>query len=583
MGEARVAAYQKGTVSSMSVFAIRRNLGDLNRLRQILAVVFEAGGGMLISKMRLKYLVPVSCRLHCLLHPRAPEKCLIHTHGEEYALSPETLREVLEKLGPTFVKLGQVLSLRADLVGEEISNGLSKLQSDAAPFSYEEARRIITDELGRDPEEIFKSFEKKPVAAASLAQVHRAVLGDGTEVAVKVQRPHIRKTIERDIHILVYLAHLAEQRLPRSRPFQPLRVVKEFADWTMRELDFAAEGHNADRFSASFEDNQHIHIPKIYWELTSARVLTMEFVHGVKADDLKGMKSLGVDTKKLAGYGVEALLQQFLVDGFFHADPHPGNFFAMKGDVLCLHDFGMVGYLDRKQRQELTSCFMAFVDKDAESFFRHFMHLAATSGHSDIAGFQKDVFSILNEFFYSPGQPDMARVFFRTINGGSARNVSFPADLALFGKAIITTEAMGLKLYPEFSFNEELKPFVNKVLKLYLDPRQSLKSLKTDVFDYLEFLKTLPEQTQDLLQKIEKGGLSVNINAAELTGLKKEFDRQNSLRILGLLTGIVSLVTIALFYAEGRRTVADIPLSHLGLGITAVLFVWIIIKLIKKQ
>ncbi len=563
-------------------YTIKRKIGELNRLRQIVTVIFESGGEVLIEKTRLKYLVPWSCRIRCYFHKRSPDKCLIQMQGDTPVPSSEILREVLEKLGPTFIKLGQVLSLRADLVGEEISGELSKLQSDVAPFPYSEVEKIITEEFKEAPEKVFKSFEKKPIAAASLAQVHRAHLKNGTEVAVKVQRPHIRKIIEQDIHILFYLAHLAERFVPELRPYQPLRIVKEFADWTMRELDFAAEGHNADRFHAAFKTNEHVHIPKIYWEHTTTRALTMEFLHGVKADDLEGMKKLKVNTEDLARYGVDALLQQFLIDGFFHADPHPGNFFAMPGDVLCLHDFGMVGYLTQQQRTELVSCFVAFVDKDTDNFLKHFTHLAIVSERSDVEAFQRDVSVILSEFFYSPNQPSIAWAFFRIINKGAKHGVAFPADLALFGKAIITTEAMGLKLYPKFNFNKELKPFVDKALKYYLDPRRSLQTLKTDIFDYLEFLKTLPERTQSLLSKIEKGELSVKFDTSELSEFKREFDRQNDVRILGVITAAVFVATAALFYAEGQRTVAGFSLSSIGLAATGILFFWLIIKLRKR-
>lgn len=502
--------------------------------------------------------------------------------GETETLSPDVLRSVLEKLGPTFIKFGQVLSLRADIVGEEISEELSKLQSDVKPFSYEEARQTIIEEFNTPLEKLFKSFEKKPVAAASLAQVHRAYLKDGTEVAVKIQRPNIKIIIEQDIHILFSLAHLAERFVPELRPYQPLRVIKEFADWTLRELDFKIEGNNAERFRFTFQDNPAIHIPIIFWDLTTPRILTMEFLHGVKANDVAGIRKLGSNPKQLALNGLGAMFQQFLIDGFFHADPHPGNFFAMKDDILCLHDFGMVGYLTPDQRKELVSCFVAFENKDIDSFLKHFMHLAITSEKSDISGFQKDASEILSEVFFTPNQPSIAWAFFRLINKGARRGISFSADLALFGKAVITTEAMGMKLYPQFDLNKELQPFVEKALKSYLDPAKALQTLKTDIFDYLGFLKTLPEKTQGLLQKIEKGDLGVKIDATELLGIKTEFDRQNDLRILGTATIILFFISSIFAYFEGRKSIGGVPLSTIGLIISAFLLFWLVARVIKK-
>lgn len=566
----------------MLSFKISGKIQDLHRLKTILAVIFEAGGGWWIKKMRLKYLVPWTCRLHCFWKRTEPKKCLMRMSRGKSIVSSKILREVLEKLGPTFIKLGQVLSLRADLVGEKISNELSKLQSDVRPFTYQEARRILTAELGQPPERIFKSIEKKPVAAASLAQVHRAYLKDGTAVAIKIQRPDILKIIEQDIHILFYLAHLAERFIPEIRPYQPWRVVKEFADWTLRELNFKVEGNNAERFRFAFKDNPHIKIPLIFWEYTTPRVLTMEFMTGIKADDLAGIKKLNINPRQLALYGVGAIFQQFLIDGFFHADPHPGNFFAMAGDILCLHDFGMVGYLNQGQRKELVSCFVAFVDKDIDNFFKHFLHLALTSEQSDVAKFQKDVSSILSEFLFSPNQPSVAWAFFRIINKGAESRITFPADLALFGKAIITTEAMGLKLYPQFNLNQELPPLVQKALNYYLNPQRALQTLKADIFDDLEFFKTLPERTRNLLQKIETGDLDVKIDPTELLGLKTEFDRQNDLRIIGAATIALFLISAFFAYFDGLRSIGGINLSAIGLLMSIMLFFWLIIKIIKK-
>jgi len=566
----------------MNVLNFKKRISDLSRLRAILGIVFEAGGGVFIERLKLKHLVPWKCRIHCFFNPLQSKNCLLQMAGETETFSPEILRIVLEKLGPTFIKLGQVLSLRADVVGQEISQELSKLQSNVPPFSYGEARQIIIEEFKAPPEEIFKSFENKPVAAASLAQVHRAYLKNGTEVAVKIQRPNIKNIIEQDIHILFSLGHLAERFIPEVRSYQPLRIIKEFADWTLRELDFKVEGNNAERFRFAFKDNHNINIPIIYWDLTTTRVLTMDFIHGVKANDVEGIKKLDSDPKQLALAGLGTMFQQFLIDGFFHADPHPGNFFAMKNNMLCLHDFGMVGHLTPEQRKELVSCFMAFEDKDIDGFLKHFMHLATTSEKSDASGFQKDAAEILSELFFTPKQPSIAWSFFRLINKGAKREIKFPVDLALFGKAIITTEAMGLKLYPQFDLNKELQPFVEKAFKAYFDPKKTLQTLKSDIFDYLGFLKTLPEKTQILLQKFEKGDIGVKIDASELLGIKTEFDRQNNSRILGSVTIALFIISLVFVYFEGKKSIGGVSFSAIGLTTAVILFFWLLARIIKK-
>lgn len=557
----------------------RINFSDLNRLRKILTIVSLSGGNLLLEELRLKYLLPFWTRINIFLRSSSQEKTWIRKDGGPSVISGSELRTVLEKLGPTFIKLGQVLSLRADLIGEELSSEFAKLQSAAPPFKYEEVRKIVKEEIGKYPEELFSRFEENPVAAASLAQVHRAFLIDGTEVAVKIQRPNIRRMMEQDIHILYYIAELAERFLSELKIYRISQVVKEFADWTLRELDFISEGHNAERFRYVFKDNPQISIPEIYWDFTSKRVLTMGFSHGVKVTSRDEIKKMGVDSRKIASLGVEVLFHQFFIVGFFHADPHPGNFFVTEDGGLCLHDFGMVGYLDQSSRRELLSCLIAFVNKDIEAYIKHFLHMAQVNEKSNLRGFEKDVSNILSEFFYSERQPSIAWAFFRVINRGAENGIWFPSDLALFGKALVTTESMGLILNPEFNLNKELEPYVSKALMSQFDPTGAFRTVQNELLDMLGFLKNLPERINNVLIKMEKGEIGIKLDTDDLYGIKKEFDRQNDLRILGIVVTAVFFATFGLFYLEGKKTLLGVPLSSLGLTLFVLLFGWLLIKL----
>lgn len=565
----------------MALRPYKMRLADINRLRKILIIVGESGGGLLIDRLRLKYLLPLHYRIGRLLKKRPSGEGPITVEGAAPLLPPAALRSLLERLGPTFIKFGQILSMRADLVGEALSRELSKLQSNAGTFPYETAREIFREEMGAYPEACFKSFEEKPVAAGSLAQVHRAFLEDGTEVAVKIQRPGIRKVIEQDIHLLFFLAGLAERFLPEIATHQPTRIVKEFADWTLRELDFRAEGYHADRFRYIFRENPDILIPTVFWDHTASRVLTASFSHGVKVTDLEKIAALGVDRKKLAAIGVDAFFKQFFIAGFFHADPHPGNFFAMEDGRLCLHDFGMVGYLDEHSRRELLSCLIAFVNKDIEGYTRHLLHLTTPEEGSEPATFEKEVAGILSEFFFSEHSPSVAWAFFRVINKAARSGIRFPADLALFGKALVTTEGMGAKLDPDFDFNRELEPYVRKALKEYFSPAKAFQRLQTDLLDHLGSLTTLPEQLRKVLSKIEKGEIGIKLDSGDLEGMKREFDRQNDLRILGLVLTAVVLGTLALLHLEGKTLFLTVPLSRVTLVLLLVLFAWFFV-LLKK-
>jgi ubiquinone biosynthesis protein len=566
----------------MGIFTVKRKLADLRRLRQILGIVYEAGGGALLNEIDLAYLIPLKGRIAEVLGKDHSKDALIQQKPSGLKVSPTTLRLTLEKLGPTYVKLGQVLSLRSDLVGEKIAKEFSRLQNQVEPFSEAEARDILRNELGKDADLAFLAFDPKPIAAASLSQVHRAFLPDGRKVAVKIQRPGIQEVIEADIHILLHLAASIEKFIPESKPLKPIKLVQEFADWTVRELDFCVEGHNADRFRAMYADNPNVRIPKIIWDYTTPRVLTMEFIEGVAADDQVGMQRLNINPKIVAQHGIRALLTQFVKEGFFHADPHPGNYFALQGNKVCFQDFGMVGYLNRQQRQEMVSCFMAFTNKDAESFLRHVMHLVKTDAESDASGFGKDVFEILNEFFYSPKTPSIAQSLFRILNKAPGRGISVPADFALFAKAFVTTEAMGLKLWPDFDLNKELKPLTDEVMKDFLNPLKRLDELKSNAFDYLDYIERLPEESMRMLDKIQRGELGVKIDASDITGLKEEFDRQNDVRILGAITVTVLIVTVFLRVSEGTRTLLGLPMSSLASGLSLILIVWLIFKVRKR-
>ena len=559
----------------MAILNLKSKIEDLNRLRQIITVFFEAGFGFIIDRLRLRYLVPLRLRLsQRFKRLKAPAK-------PEIKPPQVRLRESFEKLGPSFMKLGQILSLRPDLVGFEYAKELEKLQSRAATFSFEQVEKIIQKEFGRPIETLFKSFEKKAFAAASLAQVHRAVLKDGTQAAVKVQRPNIEETIKKDIHILFFLAFLLEKYIPESKPLRPTQVVKEFAAWTMRELDFKVEATNTERFRYNLKDEPDIKIPKVYWDLTSQKVLTMEFVDGVKLDEEERLAKMKLSRELLARNAVKVLLKQFLIDGFFHADPHPGNFFVLKNNIICLHDFGMVGYVSPEMRSEMVSYFMSFINQDMENSLKHLLDVAEVREGSDVEGFKQEVSSILSAWFYSPAKESIATSFFKAISASVKYNIVFPSNLVLLGKAMLATEAMAKRFYPKFDFNEQFAAFVGMVYRSAFDPRAAAKDFQDNMFDYLAFLKKLPEHTLKLLEKFEKGDIGVKINIEEFIEVKEEIDRQNDVRILAGLTAITLLTSALVMNIEEAR-IFGISLGRIGLLIGFVLIIWLF-NLVRKN
>ena len=558
-------------------------IGDVKRLKEIVGVFFESGFGYFIVRLQLRYLLPWRKRLWFKFGKKGPEP-----YFSEKLFPPEVhLREIFERLGPTFVKLGQVLSLRPDVVPLEYAKEFEKLQSNVPPFPFREAKKIIESELGKPLEKIFKNFDERPVAAASLAQVHRAHLHakggsasggeDGTEVAVKVQRPGIKEILIRDIHLMLYLAGLIEKHIPESRIFRPIKVVKEFADWTMRELDFTIEATNADRFRYNLAGEPDVLIPKVYWDYTKPRVMTMDFIRGAMLNRPKELKKIGVDPKELAVRGIRVGFHQFFIDGFFHADPHPGNFFVLPDGRLCMHDFGIVGYLSSDERQRFVNYLIAFKNKDPKAAAGHLLGFAKPENGADPENFRIFIENELSRWMFGAVGGSLTKGFYHTINAGARYGFAFSTDLVLLGKALMTTEAMIYELDPHFNIAVAVADFVSVLYKEELRPEKLIKFAEMKGGEYLAFLRELPERTMGLLQKLESGEIGVKVNLDEMQDLKKEFDRQNDVRVLSLVVVALFLGSAVVLRMEQSQFLGGISLGKIGIVISAILLTWLLI------
>lgn len=564
-------------------------IGDLRRFREVMTVLFEEGLSFFLDDLELHYLVPLRSRVRCAVS-RGAEGCRRAFLGAESGPPPEVrLRRAFERLGPSFVKLGQILSLRPDIVPPQYAREFAKLQDAVRPLAAGVAEKIVERELGQPIENLFRAFEEKPLAAASLAQVHRATLRDGRRVAVKVRRPHVDEIVRTDIHVLGYLAGLLERSVAASRRFSPSRLAREFADWTLREIDFEVEGANIDRFRAMFADDPSVVIPAVHWDLTTRAVLVTDLVEGVKVDDLKGLEKAGIDRKALAMVGLRAGMREFFIEGFFHADPHPGNLVGLppeeegRGPRLCLYDFGMVGTVPEKARYELLACFSSFVEKDVEAYVRHVRDLAEPSVDADMDAFVREVTAIVSGVLYKPTErKGIAFAFYKVLLAGAAHRVRFPSDLVLLGKAFFTLETMGLTLYPEIDLEDAFRPFVAQALKAELSPSRVLASAKGEAFDAAYFLKHLPDRTRALFERLENGAIGVKIDLQELHDLKAEFDRQNDVRVLALLAVALLLGSAIVLRVDERAGAIGWPLGAIGFAAAAALVAWLFVLIARR-
>jgi ubiquinone biosynthesis protein len=558
-------------------------------------VLFEEGFSFFVDEMHLRYLVPLRSRMRHSLKTGA------RTGGRAVGLRlrevpPEVrLRRVLERLGPTFMKLGQLLSVRPDIVPTEFVTELSKLQDRGPTLMSGVAEKIVEDELGISIENVFTSFDEKPLAAASLAQVHCAELRDGTAVAVKVRRPGIEETIVTDIHILAYLAQLMEKHVRSSRRFRPTRVVREFADWTMRELDFEIEGAHIDMFRNSFVDMSQVVVPKVYWDYVGPAVLVTDLVQGLRVNDMKALDEAGVDKRDLARIGLRCGIRQFLIDGFFHADPHPGNLTVLpqilperEGEEgtplrLGLYDFGMIGRISDKHRFELIGCFVSFLERDLDSYIKHVLDLSQKEEDADIKAFHSEARTILEGVLYKPMEKkSISRALYKVLMSGANYGIIFPTDLVLLAKAFVTIENTVLQLYPDMDIETEMRPFLAEVVKEEFSPRQVVANLKTSAFDSLYFMRHLPEQTQALLERFDKGEIGVKLNLQELRDLKEEFDRQNDVRVLALLAATLLIASAAVMRLDQKAIALGVSVGEIGLMAGLVVVIWLFVLIRKK-
>ena len=469
---------------------------------------------------------------------------------------PERLRLLFEALGPTFVKLGQILSTRPDLITAPYADELAKLTEHVTPFSEKEMRGIIRSELGREPEELFRSFEKTPMAAASIGQVHGAVLKDGTAVVVKIQRPGARETINVDLDIMFYLARKLEDMDAVFARYEPVRIVDEFAYSLRRELNYQIEAANLLRFRKNMEDDDTLVVPRVFLDLSTTRVLTMERIYGDSAALLLTDEKIRekYDLKLVAERGVNSLLKQIFVDGFFHADPHPGNIFLLDGNRISFIDFGMMGRINDEERQYFVRIIDYMLRGEIERMTDVALHLTISgrvSGNRD--RFNRDVADLVDENINLPLEKlSVAHILEELLELFNRYKLALKPNLYMMFKALISIEHLGRSFYPDLRIIEMVKPFIQRLKLHSYDPRPMLTHFLDTFGDNMKALNALPMALQDILANMRSGKITLRV----------EHHRLDDLEETVFITGerlSRSLLVAALLMASGLVVVARIP------------------------
>jgi len=553
------------------VFKLVKEVRDINRFREILTVVFEEGFDFLLQKIRLKHKVPVTKRLKTRLEQK-----------KKFSIE-KRLRLTLERLGPTFIKFGQVLSVRPDLIPKNYIKELEKLQDEVPSFSYDIVKKQIKKELGKDVNELFSSFEVKPIASASISQVHKAVLKDGSKVAVKIQRPDAKKIMESDIEIMLYVAKLLEKHMPNIRKFSPTKIIQEFSNWTKKELDFKREAINAKRFARNFSRDNKIKIPKIYDNFTTTRILVMEFIDGIELHNIEEIKRKKINFKPIIEKGFEAILTQVFVHGFFHADPHPGNLIITKDKKIAFVDFGIVGHFDEYLKNKSIDLFYGVIKNDTQKVVDTLIELSNVEieNKDELMNDVSNVLGSLQESDVSKVKVSYALEEIMDLSLSYGLNIPLP--FVLFGKTVIILEGIALEYDPKFNIIESSKPFIEKLIRQRYNPVNVLNNFMKSMIRFKKLSEELPEQASRALKRIEKGSIKVDIEDTDVLKLSSEIDKSSNRIAYSMLIAAL-LIVGALTIEFGEPFAFNIPLiPFLTFLLAIILIVILFISILREK
>ena len=540
-----------------------RNLG---RLSEIFQVAVRHGFGYFFETHRLTDLLP----------------------GRQQRLAPEGspsqrgqhLRELLDELGPTFVKFGQLLSTRPDIVPPDILVELQSLQDDVRPFPYEDVERVIREDLGLSIEQLFTEFDPTPVAAASIGQVHRATLPNGRRVAVKVQRPNAPRQVEADLALLYQAARLARERVRALDFIDARQLVDEFARSIRQELDYRLEGRNAEAFHHRFSGHPHVKIPRVYWSYTRTRVLTLDLLEGMQLADLPLDAWEMEERRRLAYLVTETWMTMIFRHGFFHGDPHPANIFVLgDGDQIGIVDFGQVGKLTDEDLSKLTRLFIDAANEQIDQIPRRLAELGVRYPKER----EEEFIAELREMYYryygaSLAEIDPLAVIREAFQLIYTLNLRLPTRFVLLDKAIATLGSVGIELYPDFNVFEVAKPYARGLMVERYTPRRMLTRARKEGIELARIARDLPYQVHDVLEEMRDGQIEIGFVHKGLDEFMARLDTLFNRLVIALIVtgGLIGSSLIGIFAKTGPHVIGLHIVSVLGFGLSTVLGVWLL-------
>ncbi len=561
-------------LSIRKIGVIGRTYRHLNRYRQILAVLFRYGFGDLIELLKIEQYIEIGLQM---ISRKKRDRVDKLTRAER-------IRMAFEELGPTYVKFGQVLSTRPDLVPVDFTQELSKLQDEVPPFPFIDAKKIIESELGVLPVDLFESFDETPIASASIGQVYRARLKDGEEIAVKVQRPGIRKIIEVDLEIMLHLAMLMERHIEEMDLYRPVRIVEEFARTLEREIDYTLEASNMERIGHQFLDDRSLYVPKVYREMTTAHVLTMEYIDGIKVSELERIDEAGLDRKLITARGADIYLKQIFDHGFFHADPHPGNIFILPGNVICLLDFGMTGFVDRQTREDFVELIESIITQSEARAAQIILKITTWDELPDPRLLERDVADFMGEHLYKPLKDiKIGKLLQHLLDATSRHRLRIPPNIFLMMKALSTVESVAVSLDPEFDMIGHVEPFIRRIRLEMFTPQRLTGEMMGIAAESFQFMRQFPKDLLEIARLMRSQKLGLKIEHNGLDNVLATHDRvSNRISFSIIIAALIIGSAIILASAIPPMLYGVSLLGIIGFVAAAMMGVWLLISMLRK-
>ncbi|MCP4941944.1 MAG: ABC1 kinase family protein [Rubripirellula sp.] len=547
----------------MEVTDLPRLVRNTARFHEVVSVAMKYGIAPWLSGIRTEWV----------------QRHLRTTDGQQISDLPEAVRVrmALTELGTTFIKLGQILSTRSDLIGPELAEELSKLQSSTPPDPVEQVNVLIKEELGASPDQVFHKFDPVPFASASIGQVHHAVLKDGKSVVVKVQHTGIEERVRNDLEILIQLAELAEHYSQDIARYRPLATAREFARTLRDELDFTREQSNLMRFTRNFVDDPMIAIPASYSECCSRRVLTMDCLNGIELTDRKALQESDFDLSEIAKRGANMFLQMIFRDGFYHADPHPGNLMVLPNSVIGLLDCGMVGRVDEELREQIEDLLMAAIDRDSKRLQECVVELGEVPNDFDRTMLQNDLVNFVDDYgSQSIDEFDLSGSLNGMIEIIRKHHILLPSKVSLLIKMLVMLEGTAHQLSPDFNLIELLEPYRVESIKRRLSPQRAWRKLQSAQRDWTRLAETFPSDVADIMNRIRRGSFNINLEHRKLDSITNRL-------VLGILTAALFVGSASLWSNDVPPKIGSVSLpGSIGCAV-AVYLGFTLVRAIKKS